>query len=865
MMYILYNILGLLVFLVVILPFFLYRLVTEKGFAARFRQSMGLIRREEISHVINTDCIWIHGASVGEIVATSPLVKEIKKIMPERKVLVSAFTVGGYNMAKQIIPEADAIIYFPLDLVWVAESVVRRVHPGIFLPVETELWPNFLRAIRERNIPVMMVNGRISEKSVKNYRYLFSIWRDMLRTVSRFCMQSSIDANYITHLGADPKKIFVTGNTKFDQTYAEVTPEDLAAYKTELGLGADAFPVIVAGSTHPPEEEALLTSFTELRKQYPKARLIIAPRWIERVNEIRRMSGKFNYQAGLRSKLKDMDGPRPEYPVVIIDTIGELGRIYAVGDIVFIGGSLMHHGGHNVLEPAAHAKPILVGPNMDNFKDSYALLSKAGALHTVQDVSGLTKELLTISGDNSLRKKMGDASIQVIRENRGAALNTMHYLTDLLERASVPHAYTKEYTVNTRNFNDAGGGGLKHGAAIIQYIFHIAHASKRPWYAFILMGLLRGLSYVYGFGARVNLWLYEAGILSRRKLNCCVISIGNITVGGTGKTPTAQRVAMIIKSLGYRVVILNRGYRSHWDKPLGVVSDGKKIFMTSYEAGDEAYLMAKMMPGIPVVIGKNRDVTGSYAVDKLNAEVIIMDDGYQHWQLDRDLDIVLVDTLNLFGNGNLLPRGILREPLNHLNRADMFLFTKSDQSSQLTRASLAENIRQYNTEAPIVESIHHAKEFVEIADWYKGIQQNPIPLEELKGKKVMVFSAIGNPSSFEHNVSGCGLEILEAIRYPDHHDYGMLEMQYIGERAAELNADALITTGKDAVKIPTEFIYFNRDIPLYVMNMDIMITRNEETFDSKLKETVETALKKARKKSEAPGRKEVGSIVANET
>ena len=865
MMYILYNILGLLVFLVVILPFFLYRLVTEKGFAARFRQSMGLIRREEISHVINTDCIWIHGASVGEIVATSPLVKEIKKIMPERKVLVSAFTVGGYNMAKQIIPEADAIIYFPLDLVWVAESVVRRVHPGIFLPVETELWPNFLRAIRERNIPVMMVNGRISEKSVKNYRYLFSIWRDMLRTVSRFCMQSSIDANYITHLGADPKKIFVTGNTKFDQTYAEVTPEDLAAYKTELGLGADAFPVIVAGSTHPPEEEALLKSFTELRKQYPKARLIIAPRWIERVNEIRRMSGKFNYQAGLRSKLKDMDRPRPEYPVVIIDTIGELGRIYAVGDIVFIGGSLMHHGGHNVLEPAAHAKPILVGPNMDNFKDSYALLSKAGALHTVQDVSGLTKELLTISGDNSLRKKMGDASIQVIRENRGAALNTMHYLTDLLERASVPHAYTKEYTVNTRNFNDAGGGGLKHGAAIIQYIFHIAHASKRPWYAFILMGLLRGLSYVYGFGARVNLWLYEAGILSRRKLNCCVISIGNITVGGTGKTPTAQRVAMMVKDMGYRVVILNRGYRSHWDKPLGVVSDGKKIFMTSYEAGDEAYLMAKMMPGIPVVIGKNRDVTGSYAVDKLNAEVIIMDDGYQHWQLDRDLDIVLVDTLNLFGNGNLLPRGILREPLNHLNRADMFLFTKSDQSSQLTRASLAENIRQYNTEAPIVESIHHAKEFVEIADWYKGIQQNPIPLEELKGKKVMVFSAIGNPSSFEHNVSGCGLEILEAIRYPDHHDYGMLEMQYIGERAAELNADALITTGKDAVKIPTEFIYFNRDIPLYVMNMDIMITRNEETFDSKLKETVETALKKARKKSEAPGRKEVGSIVANET
>ena len=191
-MYILYNILGILVFFVFVLPYYAYRLVREKGFSVRFRQSIGLIRREEIDAVVDTECIWIHGASVGEIVATSPLVKEIKKTMPERKVLVSAFTVGGYNMARQIIPEADAIIYFPLDLSWVAESVVRRIHPGIFMPVETELWPNFLRAIRERNIPVMMVNGRISEKSVKNYRYLFSMWRDMLRTVSRFCMQSSI-------------------------------------------------------------------------------------------------------------------------------------------------------------------------------------------------------------------------------------------------------------------------------------------------------------------------------------------------------------------------------------------------------------------------------------------------------------------------------------------------------------------------------------------------------------------------------------------------------------------------------------------------------------------------------------------------
>ena len=433
-MYILYNILIILVFIFLALPYFLYRLVVEKGFGHRFRQNMGLVRREEIAPVADTNCIWLHGASVGEMVAISPLVKEIKNLMPERKVLVSAVTVGGYDMARQIMPEADAIINFPLDLPFVASSMVSRIRPGIFIMVETELWPNFLRAIRERNIPAMMMNGRISEKSAKSYRYLSGLLRDMLNTINLFCMQSSIDAKFITQLGADPEKIIVTGNTKFDQTYAEVSPEDLATYKTELGLGEDAYPVIVAGSTHRTEEEAVLTSFTALRKKYPHARLIIAPRKLNRIEEIKKVNAKFGYEMGFRSKLKEMEGMRPEFPVLMLDTIGELGRIYAIGDIVFVGGSLVRYGGHNVLEPAAHAKPILVGPSMEDFKDSFSLLSKAGACRMVSDTAGLTEAFLEIADDDVLRTKMGDASIQIIRENRGAALKTIHYLTDLLKQ-----------------------------------------------------------------------------------------------------------------------------------------------------------------------------------------------------------------------------------------------------------------------------------------------------------------------------------------------------------------------------------------------------------------------------------------------
>lgn len=828
-MYLLYNILLLIALVLFVIPYYTYRLFTEKGFALRFKQSLGQVNDEEIAKVMRKNCIWIHGASVGEIVATSPLIKQIRKELPDRPILVSAFTVGGYNMARQIIPEADAIIYFPLDLPFVAGSLVKRIHPGVFMPVETELWPNFLSAIREMRIPVMMVNGRISEKSVKTYRYLYGIWDDMLNTVTRFCMQSSIDADYITHLGADRSKVFVTGNTKFDQTYAEVTEDDLVKYRQELGIG-EAYPVIIAGSTHSGEEKLLLNSFREIKKQYSRAALVIAPRKTARGGEVAKLAASFGYEAGYRSKMLEDQGYSGEHSVIILDTIGELGRIYAVGDLVYVGGSFSGTGGHNVLEPAAHAKPILVGPSMHNFKDSYALLSKAGGCKMVQSGAELTSEMLDIIVNEERRRKMGQASIQVIKENRGADVKSIRYLKDLLELAAVPASEYPEYPVNTRNLRDEGGARLRHGDAIIQYVYQIAYGPETPFFGWLLLGLLRGMSYLYEFGVYCKLSMYKIGLKSREKLPCCVISIGNITVGGTGKTPTAQKMAAIIKDMGRRVVILNRGYRSHWGKEIGVVSNGEKIFMTAYEAGDEAYLMAKTLPGVPVVIGKNRAVTGRYAVEKLGAEVIIMDDGYQHWQLERNLDVVLVDTLNMFGNGCVLPRGTLREPLENLDRGDLFLLTKTDQGSKLSGMQLRNTIEHYNGNAPVVESVHHPKNFVEIADWYKGINVSFRELEDLKGKDVMVFSAIGNPSSFEQTLASIGLNILEAVRYPDHHDYGMLEMQYINERASSLKAVAMVATAKDAVKIPTEFIYSEREIPLYILNMDIRITGGREKF-----------------------------------
>lgn len=362
---------------------------------------------------------------------------------------------------------------------------------------------------------------------------------------------------------------------------------------------------------------------------------------------------------------------------------------------------------------------------------------------------------------------------------------------------------------------------MRRREAMQIYLYQLVHGKKRGVIASILLWLLRFMSFVYGLGVEVKLGLYNYGILGQHRLDCRVISLGNITVGGTGKTPTAQRLAAIIRDLGFRVVILNRGYRAGWRGQVGLVSDGRRIYMSVNEAGDEAYLLAKNLPGVAVLIGKNRTITGDYAVKSLKAEVIILDDGYQHWQLARDLDIVLIDTLNVFGNNFLLPRGTLREPLSHLSRADAVILTKVDQSTDDDREVIRDTLDRYNDRALVVESVHNPRCFIEIEDWYKGVRPETVALDAVRSKRVLAFSAIGNPSSFEQSLTDIGVELVDAVRFPDHHDYTMAEMQGITQKGVDQELCALVTTEKDAVKIPSEFIHSDRPLPVYVLTMEV--------------------------------------------
>lgn len=818
-MQLLYNLAAILV-AIIIIPVFMIRSVREKGFVERIKQSLGCFPEGALEPVAKKNCIWVHAASVGEIVATSPLIKEFRREFPKSPILVSVVTTSGYEMANRIIKDADSIIYFPLDLPFVAASVLRRIHPRIFLNVETELWPNFFMTARQMHIPVMMVNGRISEKSVRRYKYMFSILTDMIGTVKFFAMQSPIDANYIMQLGAPKELVTVTGNTKFDQTYTDVTPEEREKILIDMGL-KDADGIFLAGSTHRGEEEYVLQAFKAVREKHKNLKLVIAPRELLRTREVISICKRTGLKVGTRTELQKR--PPAGEDIIILDTIGELGKVYSVGDVIYVGGSLVTHGGHNILEPAAHGKAIIVGHHMENFKDTHALFKNRNACITVNNPEELVEETKKLFDDPEHRKQLEEETLKIVLENRGASRKSAVLLRKVLTayeaKENARHPRTTQKIENLRTY----------------FIYLIHSKESDGFFMTLTMGLFYIFSLVYEQLVNIKLLFYKTGILGKEKLSCYVISLGNITVGGTGKTPTAQRLARDIRDMGYKVVILNRGYRSKWHGEIGIVSDGKNLHMDAAEAGDEAYMLAKHLPNVPVLIGAERAVTGKYAIEHFGAEVAILDDGYQHWQLIRDMDILLVDAVNVFGNGHLLPRGTLRESMSHISRADVCLITKVDQAEAGAGEYIRETVHKYNKDAKIVESIHQPRCFIPLAEWFINLASEGVSVESISGKQILAVSAIGNPASFEQTLRDLGAEILESIRYPDHHEYTVREMHDVLEQADALGAESIVITEKDAVKIPAEFAKSNWNIPIFVICVEVKFQTGAEEFQEELR------------------------------
>ena len=351
---------------------------------------------------------------------------------------------------------------------------------------------------------------------------------------------------------------------------------------------------------------------------------------------------------------------------------------------------------------------------------------------------------------------------------------------------------------------------------------------NQPFSVRVLLGFLKGVSVVFRGIVGLRYLFYDLGILRRFPLGCQVISIGNVTAGGTGKTPVTEKFARELHACGRKVAILSRGYRRKekpwWQRmfsdviePPLVVSDGKRILLDAATGGDEPYMLASNLPGVCVVVDRNRVKAGRYAIRRFGCDTLILDDGFQYQKLKHSLEVVLVDKTNPFGNGNMLPRGVLREPAKNLRRADFIFITKSDGDSKEVRAL----VRQFNDKAEIIECRHAPRV---LRDVYT---REELPLEWLKGKTLATLSGIAVPQGFENSLRKLGAKVIYCERYADHHRYEPPEIIDALNRAADRGCDALLTTEKDAVRFPR---LETTPVPAYYLRVDIEILAGAENF-----------------------------------
>ncbi|MGV8058438.1 MAG: tetraacyldisaccharide 4'-kinase [Smithellaceae bacterium] len=306
--------------------------------------------------------------------------------------------------------------------------------------------------------------------------------------------------------------------------------------------------------------------------------------------------------------------------------------------------------------------------------------------------------------------------------------------------------------------------------------------------------------------------LYDRNIFQEIKLPCPVISVGNITVGGTGKTPCVIWIAQMLQKKGFKPAVLSRGYGGKNSQPVNIVSDGDKILVDSATAGDEPYLIARSLPGIPVFTGPQRILTGKNAIDNFGVNVLICDDAFQHRQIFRNINLVLLDSQSPLGNGHMLPRGSLREPVTELRRADAIILTRTDETKK-TNEIIGE--LACASDIPVFVSSHKP------VDAVKRDNSGQLQLTELKGKKVCAFAGIAKPDSFKKAISATGAQILSFDIFPDHHRYTKKELENIHNNFLKNNGDLLITTEKDGMRLQ-EFPEFSKDIYLLRIKLEIV-------------------------------------------
>lgn len=418
---------------VLLLPYFLLR--GRKRYLHHLGQRFGDVRAAARAGADGRRAIWIHAVSVGEVLAAAPLAQQLRARFPQFRIVVSTTTETGQQLARDRITSADAVFYFPLDFAFVVRRVLRAVRPAIAVVAETEIWPNFLRELQRAGVPVVFVNGRISERSFRRYQRVarFDSWfvREVMNTPQLWLMQSDEDARRVRELGADDERVHVAGNLKYDLAPPESGP--LVSWFEEQVARQERWPVVVAGSILTGEEEQVLAGFDLVQRKWRRALLVLAPRKPDRFDDAARVVELDGWKVQRRSRVEPASALDEDADVFLLDSLGELAGFYRLADAVFVGGSLVAAGGHNILEPAWFDKPPVFGPHMHNFREMANQFLEEMAAVQVWSGPDLGQRWIEIIDSAERSAAMGRAARALVERNRGATERTVARIAALLD------------------------------------------------------------------------------------------------------------------------------------------------------------------------------------------------------------------------------------------------------------------------------------------------------------------------------------------------------------------------------------------------------------------------------------------------
>jgi len=756
--------------------YFLYRCARDRRYLRRFAERLGF---GSVSfQATPPGSIWLHAVSVGEVASAVTLIAELRAHSPGTALYLSVGTVAGREVAEQrLAGKVNGIFYAPLDYAFAVRRVLRRIRPAMLVVLETEIWPVLFRETKRTGCDLVMVNARISDRAFPRYRDWRFVFRPTLQRVDAIFAQSEQDRTRYVELGAAPDRVRAVGNLKYDAAPpAGEAPRFVRHLLAKLAPSA----VWIAASTMAgvdgadvDEDEAVIAAFQELSQLHLGLLLVLVPRKPERFDAAEDRLRRAAIRHVRRSR--EAAGADLTLPcVVLLDSIGELASLFPLADVVFMGGTLARRGGHNLLEPAASGRAIVSGTHLENFAAIAADFREHGAMLEIAGPAELAPSVGRLLDDHQLRAELGARALEVAERRRGVAGRIAQ---EVLAR------------------HDAVAGCVAPRGV-----------TKLP------LGLL---SAIWRLGSEFKQF---RDVSRARRLETPVLSIGGISMGGAGKTPLVDYLAEQLHQRGLQPAILTRGYRRRSIEPSIVIEAGEEVPVPV--TGDEAQIYLRA-GNSHTGIGADRWATGRMVEKIYQPDVFLLDDGFQHRRLKRDLDLVLLDALNPLAGGEVFPLGRLREPPSALSRADAFVLMRA--ASEREYAGLRALLHDLNPGAPIFRARFEPRYWVN--------HRTERLFHPPEGPAV-AFCGLGNPASFWNTLRTMRIHPAFTWSFADHHRYQHADISRLAAQAHRHGASVLLCTEKDAMNMPERSIdmLLDENVELYWLKIAVEVEQADALF-----------------------------------